>query len=226
MPHITHPRRKLSRCLLAIAGVTLASISAVCARGSRDITDAGGGLIRLTVTQAAMNEKIRQAVDQSIQIVERRVNELGTVEPTIQREGSDRILVQVPGLGDPQRLIDIVGKTAKLTFRLVDLSMSPEQALGGNTPPDSEILYEDKTNRPVLVEKCYSCHSREHRKNRGGLYVDSRSSLLEGGQTGPGQAGDPVMHPPPESNSATTRLTCPTAHRPSRRGAASAWGCY
>jgi preprotein translocase subunit SecD len=137
--------RELSQPIGGFAGTT----------GARtvDITDLGGGLIRMTVTQAAMNEKIRQAVDQSIQIVERRVNELGTVEPTIQREGSDRILVQVPGLGDPQRLIDIVGKTAKLTFRLVDLSMSPEQALSGNTPPDSEILYEDKTNRPVLVEK-------------------------------------------------------------------------
>jgi preprotein translocase subunit SecD len=86
-----------------------------------DVTDGGSGLIRLTLSQAAMTERIRQAVDQSIQIVERRVNELGTVEPSIQRQGTDRILVQVPGLQDPTRLKALIGKTAKLTFRLVDL---------------------------------------------------------------------------------------------------------
>ena len=81
------------------------SRSAACwaapASASVDVVDAGGGLIRLTVTDAAMIERIRQSVEQSIQIVERRVNELGTVEPLIQRQGVDRILVQVPGLQDP-----------------------------------------------------------------------------------------------------------------------------
>ena len=79
----------------------------------------------------AVTERVRQAVDQSIQIIERRVNELGLVEPTIQREGVDRILVQVPGLQDPTRLKEIFGKTAKLDFRMVDLSMTPEQAAAG-----------------------------------------------------------------------------------------------
>jgi preprotein translocase subunit SecD len=119
---------------------------------SVDITELGGGQIRLTLTQAAINERIRQSVDQSIQIVERRVNELGTVEPTIQREGADRILVQVPGLQDPSRLKALLGQTAKLTFRLVDLSMSPQQALETGPPPDSEILY-DREHVPYLIEK-------------------------------------------------------------------------
>src|ERR1700736_4292238 len=120
-----------------------------------DIADVGGGLIRLTLTQAAITDRIRQSVDQSIQIVERRVNELGTVEPTIQREGVDRILVQVPGLQDPTRLKDLLGQTAKLTFQLVNVSINPEQALAGQVPPDHELLYEQKTNppRPVVVEK-------------------------------------------------------------------------
>ena len=71
---------------------------------SLEVTDAGGGLIRLTVPQAAITDRIRQTIEQSIQIVERRVNELGTVEPLIQRQGTDRILVQVPGLQDPTAL--------------------------------------------------------------------------------------------------------------------------
>src|ERR1700688_3534202 len=100
------------------------------------VSDAGGGLIRLTVPPAAITERIRQTIEQSIQIVERRVNELGTVEPLIQRQGTDRILVQVPGLQDPQRLKIILGQTAKLDFRMVDLSMPVDQALQGRPPPD------------------------------------------------------------------------------------------
>jgi preprotein translocase subunit SecD len=94
---------------------------------SLEVSDAGGGLIRLTVPPAAITARVRQSVDQSIQIVERRVNELGTVEPLIQREGQDRILVQVPGLQDPTRLKELLGKTAKLDFRMVDLTVPPDQ---------------------------------------------------------------------------------------------------
>jgi len=117
-----------------------------------NIADLGGGLIRLTLTPAAITERIRQSVDQSIQIVERRVNELGTVEPSIQREGVDRILVQVPGLQDPTHLKDIIGKTAKLTFRLVDVSISPDQAIQNGPPPDSEIL-KDHNQVPYVIQK-------------------------------------------------------------------------
>ncbi|WP_420130956.1 protein translocase subunit SecD [Rhodopseudomonas sp.] len=121
---------------------------------SLDVADAGGGVIRLTVPQAAIAERVRQSVDQSIQIVERRVNELGTVEPLIQRQGSDRILVQVPGLQDPTRLKELLGKTAKLDFRMVDSSVSPDQALAGRAPSDSEVLMsaqEPKT--PYVIKK-------------------------------------------------------------------------
>ncbi|BBC00381.1 preprotein translocase subunit SecD [Bradyrhizobium elkanii] len=107
---------------------------------SLEVADAGGGLIRLTVPQAAITERIRQTIEQSIQIVERRVNELGTVEPVIQRQGTDRILVQVPGLQDPTRLKELLGKTAKMEFRMVDSSVSPDQAQQGRLPPDSELL--------------------------------------------------------------------------------------
>jgi preprotein translocase subunit SecD len=111
-----------------------------------------GGLITLTPSDAAITERIRQAVDQSIQIIERRVNELGLVEPTIQREGASRILVQVPGLQDPSRLKEILGKTAKLDFRMVDLSMPPEQAVATHPPQDSEIL-DGEGGTKYLIEK-------------------------------------------------------------------------
>ncbi|RTL54597.1 MAG: protein translocase subunit SecD [Bradyrhizobiaceae bacterium] len=119
-----------------------------------DVTDVGDGLIRLTVPQAAINERLRQAVEQSIQIIEKRVNELGTVEPLIQRQGLDRVLVQVPGLQDPTRLKEILGKTAKMDFRLVDTTVSPEDALQGRVPADSEVLRGvEEPHAPYVVKK-------------------------------------------------------------------------
>ena len=138
--------RELSQPLGGILGGT--------GQQSLDITTEAGSLVRLTLTDQAMTERIRQSVEQSIQIIERRVNELGTVEPLIQRQGVDRILVQVPGLQDPTRLKELLGKTAKLDFRMVDVSMSPEQAAQGRVPPDDEILYSTSQPRtPYLVEK-------------------------------------------------------------------------
>jgi preprotein translocase subunit SecD len=120
---------------------------------SLDVADAGGGLIRLTVPQAAITERIRQSVEQSIQIVERRVNELGTVEPLIQRQGIDRILVQVPGLQDPTRLKELLGKTAKLDFRMVDPNVPPDQAQQGRLPADDELLMSSQSPKVPYVVK-------------------------------------------------------------------------
>jgi preprotein translocase subunit SecD len=102
-----------------------------------------------------MTERIRQSVEQSIQIIERRVNELGTVEPSIARQGIDRVLVQVPGLQDPSRLKELLGKTAKLTFRLVDQTVTAEQAQQGRVPPESEMLPGTKSEgrTPYVIEK-------------------------------------------------------------------------
>ena len=120
-----------------------------------DVENAGAGLIRLTVTEPALVERTRQVVDQSVEIIERRVNAMGLVEPSIQRQGTDRVLVQVPGLGNPEELIKVIGTTAKLTFRLVDPSMSAEQALQSRPPPESEIVYGSKAEnrQPYLLEK-------------------------------------------------------------------------
>ncbi len=129
----------------------VASVMGSTGQRSVDISESGG-LITLTPTEPALVERIRQTVDQSIQIIERRVNELGLVEPIIQRQGASRILVQVPGLQDPSRLKEIIGKTAKLDFRMVDLSMTPEQALASHPPADSEIL-DGEGGSKYLIDK-------------------------------------------------------------------------
>jgi preprotein translocase subunit SecD len=139
--------------------------------GQRDleVSDAGGGLIRLTIPQPAMLDRMRKTIEQSIQIVERRVNELGTVEPLIQRQGTDRILVQVPGLQDPTRLKELLGKTAKMEFRMVDLTVPPDQATGGRVPADSELL--------------------ESAENPGQNYVIKKQVLVSGGDLTDAQPG-------------------------------------
>lgn len=110
-----------------------------------DISQGDNGLILFTVTDAGINAKIRRAVDQSIEVLRRRVDALGTTEPNIQREGSDRILVEVPGLQDTSKLKEILGTTAKLEFRLV--------ADPGADPNEIEML--DETDRPgkLPIEK-------------------------------------------------------------------------
>ena len=135
--------RELSQPLSGYLGAT--------GQRSIDVTESGG-TISLTPTEPSITGRVRQAVDQSIEIIQRRVNELGLVEPTIQREGANRILVQVPGLQDPSRLKEILGKTAKLDFRMVDLSMSPEQAEQAH-PADSEILDGETPGQKYLIEK-------------------------------------------------------------------------
>ena len=72
-----------------------------------------------SLTEEGFSDRVRKAVRQSIEIVRRRVDALGTTEPIIQRQGADRILVQVPGLDDPKRLKEILGRTAKLSLRLL-----------------------------------------------------------------------------------------------------------
>lgn len=110
-----------------------------------DVTEDGSGTIQIAVTDAGVTDKIRRAVDQSIEVIRRRVDALGTTEPSIQREGNDRILVEVPGLQDPEKLKKILGTTAKLEFRLV--------ADPGANPSDYEMLEETDGRGKLPVEK-------------------------------------------------------------------------
>jgi SecD/SecF fusion protein len=118
-----------------------------------EMTEPEPGLLRFTLTEAGIDYRIAAALTQSIEVVSRRVNELGTTEPIIQRQGSDRIMVQVPGLQDPQRLKDILGQTAKLTFQMVDQSIPVEEAISGRPPAGSTVMYSTEEPRvPHLIE--------------------------------------------------------------------------
>ena len=96
--------------------------------------------VMLTPTEAGRAVAIVNAMDSARDIVDRRVNALGTREPTIIREGNDRIVVQVPGLENPQQLKDLLGQTARLEFRMVDENADPVEAAAGRAPVGSELV--------------------------------------------------------------------------------------
>jgi preprotein translocase subunit SecD len=101
------------------------------------------------------------AMDQALETIRNRVDEFGVAEPTIQRQGSRNIVVELPGIKDAARAVQLIGKTARLEFRLVDEQRSVEEALKGKVPEGAEVLYERKVNKqtgevtraPFLIRK-------------------------------------------------------------------------
>jgi SecD/SecF fusion protein len=118
-----------------------------------EMSEPSDGALQLTLTDAGLDNAVSHAVTQSLEVISNRINELGTSEPIVQRQGNDRILVQFPGLDDPQRLKNIIGQTAKLTFHLVSNEMSAQDALTGRPPAGTRVLYEeDDPPQPYLIE--------------------------------------------------------------------------
>ncbi len=118
------------------------------------VSETPEGVVRLDFTEDGLQQRVRSIVQQSIEVIRRRVDELGTTEPNIQRQGEDRILVEAPGEQDPERLKALVGQTAQLTFHMVDTSMSGNQALTARPPVGTMVLNSvDDPPIPYLVEE-------------------------------------------------------------------------
>jgi len=105
--------------------------------------------IVMTQTQGGINQFIDQAMTGAVDIVRKRIDALGTKEPTIARQGSDRILVEVPGVQDPTALKALIGKTAKLEFKLVDTQADPAKVQAGQAPIGDQLL--PYNGRPLAV---------------------------------------------------------------------------
>jgi len=114
-----------------------------------------GAQFTIGFTEAGRVAMQTRAVEQSIEIIRRRLDPEGTKEPIIQRQGQDRVLVQLPGVDDPEAVKRLLGRTAKLTFQLVDMRMTADEARQlGRTPPGS-VLMESASGdgRAYLIEK-------------------------------------------------------------------------
>jgi preprotein translocase subunit SecD len=104
------------------------------------LEDLGDGKLRATLTEKALRDRLGTLVQQSISVIRRRIDEMGTTEPLIQQQGQERILIQVPGLSDTKRLKEIIGKTAKMTFHMVDMTCNPT----GKIPLTDKLVPSDR----------------------------------------------------------------------------------
>ena len=96
--------------------------------------------IRVAFVAAAFDAEAAKAVEQSIEIIRHRIDQMGTKEPDITRQGKDRIVIQAAGESDPERLKSVIGQTAKLTFQMVDETASSADIAAGRVPPGDEVL--------------------------------------------------------------------------------------
>ncbi|WP_338561594.1 protein translocase subunit SecD [Erwinia sp. E_sp_B04_7] len=116
------------------------------------ISTSGSNLLRAVMTDDRLREAREYAVQQNITILRNRVNQLGVAEPLVQRQGSDRIVVELPGIQDTARAKEILGATATLEFRLVNTSVDPTAAANGRVPGDSEVK-NMRDGQPVTLYK-------------------------------------------------------------------------
>lgn len=118
-----------------------------------DVEVVDGNRIRVTPTEAGLDAQVDTALQQAVEVIRRRIDELGTLEPTIIRQGRDRIVVQVPGLQDPTALKALLGRTAKLEFKLVHVDADPAEVAAGRAPAGSQILEMADTGQKIAVQR-------------------------------------------------------------------------
>ncbi len=120
-----------------------------------EIKRPGGSLLHVNLSEPAIEELENSAVARSIEVVRRRIDEMGTKEPTIQREGADRIVVQVPGVDDPTRIIELVRAAGKMNFHDVDTRVTVDEALSGRVPPGAILVpfADNEAQKMLLVER-------------------------------------------------------------------------
>ncbi len=114
--------------------------------------ESDGKTITLSYSDAQKQEMVKDALARSIEIVRRRIDALGTKEPSIQSQGGKYILVQLPGVDNPEHIKNLIGQTAKMTFHLVNENVSSEQIASGRAPNGTEFLpYMDAPGQMVPV---------------------------------------------------------------------------
>ena len=115
-----------------------------------EVTTSPDGTVSATLTEVALRNKATSAVDQSIEIVRRRIDETGVAEALIARQGQNRILVQLPGVEDPARIKDLLGRTARMTFHLLDENANPQAS---TPPPGTMFLPSDRGQERYAVRR-------------------------------------------------------------------------
>jgi preprotein translocase subunit SecD len=124
-------------------------------------TDNNNIIYQLALSEEETGNIKKMATEQALETIRNRIDEFGVSEPDIRIQGDNRILIQLPGIKDPERAISLIGKTAQLTFQLVDEDADVDAAISGTPPVGDEILYQNKYNPgsstpvkiPFLIKK-------------------------------------------------------------------------
>jgi len=146
----------------------------------RELSSSGeGGIwkVQMLLDSKEIDTVKRRAIDQALEIIRNRIDQFGVSEPEITLQGTDQILVQLPGIRDPQRAINLIGQTALLEFKLVDEEGNIEEALKGNIPPGDVILYEKSVDRQTGAVRKIPLLLKERTLMTGEFIKDARVAL-------------------------------------------------
>jgi len=155
---------RLNEALTALR--PLAATDGIGAAPEVELVGNADGTITLTLSTLGLRNRATQAIQQSIEIVRRRIDASGVVEPQIARQGDSRIVVQLPGIEDPNRIKQLLGKTARMTFRLVDVTANT----AGTPPPGVDFLPMDGSpNERVAVRRRVEVDGGDLKRASAGL---------------------------------------------------------
>jgi preprotein translocase subunit SecD len=145
-------------------------------------SDPAAGRIELALTESEVTRLRDDAVRRGVETIRNRVDQFGVAEPTIQRQGENRILVQLPGVQDPARAKDLIGKTALLEFKLVDERADVQKAVKEGPPLGSELLYHRQVDRQTKAETKVPYVVRKRTLMTGDLIQLARVQISDSGQ--------------------------------------------
>jgi preprotein translocase subunit SecD len=146
----------------------------------RELSSSGeGGIwkVQLVLDSKETDYVRKRAIDQALEIIRNRIDQFGVSEPEITLQGTDRILVQLPGIRDPQRAINLIGQTALLEFKLVDEEGNIEEALKGNITPGNVILYQRSVDPKTGAVRKIPYLLKEKTMMTGEFIKDARVAL-------------------------------------------------
>lgn len=145
---------------------------------SEEVEEESIFLLKLDLSEAEQKEVKNFALEQNLTTLRNRVNELGVAEPIIQRQGTDRIVVQLPGVQDSTRVRDILGATATLEFRIVDEGKDANAALANKRAPAGTKLYKTRDGRPLLLKRAVILTGEYITNAASGIASDSGSPAV------------------------------------------------
>ena len=175
-------REKTDRILLEFSGAKEKVDSVLSQRFTmvRELSSSEqGGIwkVELVLDSKELESVKKRAIDQALEIIRNRIDQFGVSEPEITLQGTDQILVQLPGIRDPQRAINLIGQTALLEFKLVDDEANIDEALKGNVPAGDMILYQKSVDPQTGAVRKIPFLLREKTMMTGEFIKDARVAL-------------------------------------------------